>query len=387
MVSRVIRVLLDVSAVPTQPVGAGVYTVELARGLAEHDAVELHLLARRSDLRWNMICPRATIHNQVPDSRGLRIAWERYRGSRFARKIGCDLWHGPHYTLPQRLQCATVVTIHDLTFFDHPETHQRVKVHFFRRAILANARRATRLVCVSQTTAARLHELVLDHAPVTVAHHGVDHDRFRADGSVVQAKFDNELLAAHGITGDFIAFVGTIQPRKALPTLTKAFSSIRIDHPELRLVIAGGDGWGTTELNEAILANGVAASVIRTGYVDDSTVAALYRRAVIVAYPSLAEGFGLPALEAMACGAPLVTTRGTAMDEFLADAAVTSAPGDADALTAALRRALEPEQQSFLRSRGPQVAAKFTWSACIDTHIGAYGSAIESASTAPTTTR
>ena len=383
MVKVDMRVLLDVSAVPKQPVGAGIYTVEIARGLAQRDDVELHLLARTSDDRWAQLCPTATVHNEVPEARPLRLAWERWRGARFAAKIHCDLWHGPHYTLPQGLRCATVVTIHDLTFFDLPETHQRFKVGFFRRAILANARSATMTLCVSKATADRLREIVPDHAPITVAHHGVDHHRFRVNRNPAEAEADRALLADRGVSGDFIAFVGTIQPRKALPTLTAAFAALRSDYPEFRLVIAGGDGWGTTELLDAIREHGVATSVVRLGYVDDATVAALYRQATVVAYPSLAEGFGLPALEAMACGAALVTTSGTAMDEFLADAAITAPPGDAAALTIALRSALEAPTQHHLRERGPQVAAEFTWSACVDTHVGAYGLAITAVSSPP----
>ena len=330
---------------------------------------------------------RATVHRDVPDARPLRIIWERFRGANFAAKIRCDLWHGPHYTLPKALQCATVVTIHDLTFFDFPETHQRMKVAFFRRAITANTRRASRVVCVSHTTAERLTALVAQHGPVTIAHHGVDHDRFRVNLDAAEAEIDRKILADRGISGQYIAFVGTIQPRKALPTLTAAFASLRADHPELRLVIAGSDGWGTSQLLDAIRAHGVATSVIRPGYLDDATVAALYRQALAVAYPSLAEGFGLPALEAMACGAPLVTSSGTAMDEFLDDAAITAPPGDADALASALRTAFEPKQQARLRRRGPEVAADFTWSACVDTHLAAYGSAIEALSNSPRSTR
>jgi glycosyltransferase involved in cell wall biosynthesis len=376
MVEHDMRVVLDVSAVPTQPVGAGIYTLELARGLSDSAMIDLHLLSRRNDERWEQLCPNATVHKLTPDSRPLRIAWERTRGARFAADVQCDLWHGPHYTLPRGLRCATVVTIHDLTFFDNPETHERVKVQFFRRAITTNARRATQVVCVSQTTADRLDALVAGHAPTIVAHHGVDHDRFFVNREPRQDALDQALLAERGIHGDFITFVGTIQPRKALPTLITAFAALKANFPQLRLVIAGGDGWGTTELLDAIRTHGVATSVVRPGYVDDATVAALYRQAKVVAYPSLAEGFGLPALEAMACGAALVTTRGTAMDEFLDDGAITAPPGDADALTAALRVALTDETQRRLRARGPQIAAAFTWSACVGTHLGAYGAAI-----------
>lgn len=372
------RALLDVSAVPDRPVGAGVYTVAVARGLAARHDVELVLLTRRDDAdRWHSIAPGAEIVAAVPAARPARLGWERLRGAQVARDAGIDLWHGPHYTLPDHLPVPSIVTVHDLTFFDTPETHERVKVHFFRAAIRRNAARATRVLCVSQTTAARLDALVPGHAPVDVAHHGVDHERFRVADAALRAA-DTARLARHGISGRIVVFVGTIQPRKGLPTLVEAFAPIAATDPELRLVLAGGDGWGVDELRAAITRHGVATRVIRPGYVDDDTVAALYRSAAVVAYPSLAEGFGLPALEAMACGTPLVTTSGTAMDEFVGDGALVVPPGDARALSDALRRALDDTNEAArLRARGPQLAAAYTWDACIEAHVAAYRAAVQ----------
>ena len=173
-----LRVLLDVSAVPPRPVGAGVYTVALARELATRDDITLMLLARTDDgERWATIAPGAAVHTIVPGPRPARLAWEQLRGARTARSLGLDLWHGPHYTMPTRLPCPAIVTVHDLTFFDLPEAHERSKVIFFRRTIRAGAAHATRLVCVSHTTAERLDAVLPDHAPVSV---GVPRCRPRA---------------------------------------------------------------------------------------------------------------------------------------------------------------------------------------------------------------
>jgi glycosyltransferase involved in cell wall biosynthesis len=179
------------------------------------------------------------------------------------------------------------------------------------------------------------------------------------------------------VSGRFLAFVGTIQPRKGLPTLVAAFAAVARDEPDLRLVVAGGDGWGVDELLAAIAAEQVATRVVRTGYLPDEVVPALYRRAAAVVYPSLAEGFGLPALEALACGAALVTTSGSAMQELVDDAAILVPPGSVDALEAGLRQALEPATAATLRSRGAAVAARYTWSACADEHVRAYRAAVQ----------
>ena len=137
-----VRVLLDVSAVPARPVGAGMYTVALASGLAAHADVDLHLLTRTDDEdRWATIAPAAEVHGAAPVRRPARLAWEQARAGA-GRARAPDVWHGPHYTMPLRAGVPCVVTIHDLTFFDHPEWHERSKVVFFRRMIRAAARRA-----------------------------------------------------------------------------------------------------------------------------------------------------------------------------------------------------------------------------------------------------
>jgi glycosyltransferase involved in cell wall biosynthesis len=380
-----VRVLLDVSAVPARPVGAGIYTVALASGLASHPDVELHLLTRHDDEpRWETIAPGAAVHGAAPGRRPARLAWEQARGGALANHLAPDVWHGPHYTMPLGLgplgvgplhtAVPCVVTMHDLTFFDHPEWHERSKVVFFRRMIRASARRASGIVCVSAYTADRLRALAHPRGPVTVAHHGVDHERFNTKGDETS---DLATLAAHGIEPPYIAFASTIEPRKNVPELVRAFSRVAADRPDLRLVLAGSDGWGASEVRDAIAASGVATQVMRTGYIDDDMMAPFFRRAEVVAYPSFEEGFGLPALEGLACGAPVVTTEGSALSEVVGDAALTISPADPIALAGAISRVLdEPGLAARLRAAGPPRAAQFTWKRCVDEHLDAYRQAI-----------
>jgi glycosyltransferase involved in cell wall biosynthesis len=366
-----VRVLLDVSAVPARPVGAGMYTVALASGLSGRSDVDVHLLTRRGDAeRWRSLAPAATLHSAAPDRRPARLAWEQTRAPALGARIRPDVWHGPHYTMPMRAGGPCVVTIHDLTFFDHPEWHERSKVAYFRRMIQAAARRADLLVCVSAYTAERLRALAEPRAEVVVIHHGVDHQRFTTAGN---EHTDLAALATHGIEPPYIAFAGTIEPRKNVPTLVRAFARIADSRPELRLVLAGSDGWGAREARDAITASGVATRVIRPGYLETSTVAAFFRRAAVVAFPSLEEGFGLPALEGLACGAPVVTSQGSALAEVVDSAALLIWPGDTDALARAFTRVLdEPGLAARLRAAGPARAAEFTWAACVDRHVDAY---------------
>jgi glycosyltransferase involved in cell wall biosynthesis len=372
-----VRVLLDVSAVPARPVGAGVYTIAIARGMSARADIDLQLLARRGDTeRWHEIAPGATVHPLVPNRRPARLAWEQVSGPRVARRIRPDVWHGPHYTMPLRSTFPTVVAMHDLTFFDHPEWHERSKVVYFRRMIAAAAHRADVIVTGSHDAAAGLEARFQLQGETVVIHHGVDHTRF-APAPSVDGAADEALLARHGIARPYIAFASTIEPRKDVPSLVHAFARIAPTHPDVQLVVAGGDGWGIEEARAAIASSGVATRVLRPGYVDDATLAALFRRAEVIAYPSLVEGFGMPALEALASGTPLVTTSGSALEEIVGDTAVLVPPADVDALARALASVLDdPALAARLRSEGPARAATFTWKRSIEAHVAAYDRAI-----------
>jgi glycosyltransferase involved in cell wall biosynthesis len=372
-----VRVLLDVSAVPARPAGAGVYTCRLAEALDRLRECELHLLARRDDGdRWRALATGATVHDVVPPPRPSRLTWEQLRAPALAARLGIDVWHGPHYTIPLRLRTPAVTTIHDLTFFEHPEWHERSKVLFFRRMIPASAARAAAIVAVSGATATAVAEILEPAAPIVTIAHGVDHDRFRP--APAGDPTDLTRIDALGVRPPYIAFVGTIEPRKAVPTLVEAFARLAPDHPGLRLVLAGGDGWGAEEARAAVAASGVATRIVRVRWVPDEALPALLRQAAAVAYPSHEEGFGLPALEALACGAPLVTSAESPMADFAGPAALLVPPGNAGALAWALNRVLtDHEVAGGLRQEGPKSAAPYTWEASARLHLDAYRLAVK----------
>jgi glycosyltransferase involved in cell wall biosynthesis len=364
---------LDVSAVPLRPAGAGYYTMALAHGLASCDDIGLSLVARRGDeRRWHDLAGTAVVRGVVPAARPSRLVFEQLRLSHVLRAAGVQVHHGPHYTMPARSPVACVVTIHDCTFFDHPEWHLRSKAAFFRRAIRRAARKAAVLICVSQVTEERLRAWCDVRAPVVVAPHGVDHERFMPEEPSAGA--DRAVLAALGVPADrpLVAFVGTLEPRKGVLPLIGAFDHLARRHPDAVLVLGGQTGWGMAETERALAAARHPERILRTGYLPDDAVPALLRQAAVVAYPALEEGFGLPALEALACGAPLVTTEGTAMAEMAGGAALLVAPGDAASLAAALATALDDGRASPRRSLGITVARGRTWEASVALHRQAY---------------
>jgi glycosyltransferase involved in cell wall biosynthesis len=395
-----VELTLDVSAVPQNPAGAGRYIIELVRALASRDDVALELVARRGDgSRWPTVAPGAPVHELVPARRPARLAYERLwlgRRREVARRAGSPgrtsttarvepppVYHGPHYTLPGWLppHVGRVATIHDLTFFDHPEWHERSKVRFFRSAIVRSARVADAVVCVSATTARRLGELVTVRGEVVVAEHGVDPDRFRPAEVSDRARAElAERLG--GRDGELVVHVGTIEPRKGVVDLVEAFSRLAASRPRLRLALAGVPGWGVADVEAAVGRSAHRDRIAVLGWVPDETISALLSAAAVVAYPSRQEGFGLPALEAMAAGVPLVTTAGTVMAELSEGVAWLAEPGRPDSLAAALEAALgarAEERERRLRA-GLAAAARFTWARTADSHLEAYRIAAAAAS-------
>ncbi|HVC14249.1 MAG TPA: glycosyltransferase family 1 protein [Acidimicrobiales bacterium] len=371
------RVSLDVTAVPATPAGAGRYTVELASALAARTEPKVVVLARRTDAeRWRRLATgRLDVLASAPSPRPLRLAWEQLGLPRVLHRVLPDVHHAPHYTMPERSSVPVVVTVHDCTYFDHPEWHEPIKVRLFRRAIRVAARRAGALVCVSETTARELATFCRVDAPVVVAPHGVDHARFTPDAP--SRGSDDAAIGRLGVDPGcrYVLFLGTVEPRKDVATLVRAFSALGDDERDLLLVVAGRRGWGTSPVDEALAASAHRDRIIWTGYVPDDAVPALLRNAAVVAYPSLAEGYGLPALEALACGAPLVTTEGTAMAELAGDAAVLVARSDPDGLADALAGVLR-EAGGVAAARRREVglarAASRTWAASAERHVEAY---------------
>ena len=294
--------------------------------------------------------------------------------------MGVGVHHAPHYTMPERSPVPCVVTIHDCTFFDHPEWHVRSKALLFRRAIRRAALQAAALVCVSEVTAARLQACCEVRAPIVVAPHGVDHGRFTPVEPSLGA--DAAVLDASGVPRDrpLVSFVGTLEPRKGVASLVAAFDRVADMQRDAVLVLGGQVGWGLSAIERALAAARHGDRIVRTGYLPDAAVPALLRQSTVVAYPALEEGFGLPALEALACGAPLITTEGTAMAEMAQGAASLVGPGDdaalADALALAFEGGKDASDVGRRQALGLAVAAQFTWASSVEKHVGAYDVAI-----------
>jgi len=371
-----VKLALDVSAVPPRMAGAGRYIGELARRVPA-TGVDTTLVTRRDDtLRWHDWSPSTHIASIVPNARPTRLLYEALLAGHSATSKSVDVWHSPHYTMPRHSTTPTVVTILDLMFFTNPEWHERWKVPFFRRAISYAATHADVLVSISEFTARQLDEHVPKHAPVVVATLGVDLEKFSVDSS-----HDTELLRAHGFVVDrpYIFFLGTFEPRKGIDVLLKSFEEIARRDSDVELWLAGQPGWGVKDIETQIAGHSALSRIRRLGFVDETVLPALIRQSRVVTYPSRGEGFGMPVIEALACGAIVETSADTVMSEIAGGAALLARAGDAEQLADVLTSALSMSDED--RARHARIARAraeiFTWDSSIAQHVKAYEMAVQ----------
>ncbi|MEY2449429.1 MAG: hypothetical protein QOH79_2905 [Acidimicrobiaceae bacterium] len=369
------RVLVDATAIPVHRGGVGRYVDELTRALAAA-GIDVVVACRPSDESAFAAAVERAVPVAAARWRGSRLLWEQFRLPRLVRTVRPDVLHCPHYTIPRSPGVPVVVTIHDATFFTRPDLHTWVKGPFFRRATRIALHRAARCVVPSSATAHALVQRVgADERKLTVAHLGADLSFFTAPAPEDVAK----LRTAYDLgDGPFVAFLGTLEPRKNVPALIEGFvAAFRDDEQAPTLVLAGGSGWDHS-IASAVEAARKHVRVVSTAYLPLEQVPALLGGAAVVVYPSLDEGFGLPVLEAMACGAAVLTTRRGSLPEVGGDAVAYTEP-DAASIGAALRSLVaDPDRRAELSAAGPQRARGFTWAASANAHIEAFEAAIGS---------
>lgn len=284
----------------------------------------------------------------------LRLSWEMARHRP-------NVLFVPAHVVPVIHPRATVVTIHDLGYRRFPEAHTASASRYLDWSTRWSVRAARRVIAVSGATRDDLVTMLsVPDRKITVVHHGVRPVVNRPSDDVVHATLDR--LA---IPRPYVLFLGTVQPRKNLQRLICAFRQVVDAGLPHTLVIAGRMGWLAEPIRAAVAACGLTARVHFTGYVADGDLPALYTGADVFAFPSLAEGFGMPALEALSYGVPVVTSDTTSLPEIVGDAGLLVDPEDEAALGAALVRALADDTlRARLALAGPERAARFSWERC-----------------------
>lgn len=379
---------IDGRSLLTDKTGVGVYTDRLITGLLASDNTincKLYLplplklgfaggkakgaLLRRIAANYGGRVELTTV--EFPPQKLQRMLWRFISSPAIESALGnIDVFHATSFIMPPLKFAKGVLTIYDLTFMLFPAFHGK-GMQAFTRDIRNYANRADCIIAISKHTKRDIMEhLQVPEERIRVTMLAAD-ERYRI---VNDPDSITSVKSKFGIDGDYILYTGTLEPRKNVPALIRAYSQLRnearITH---RLVLAGKKGWLYDEILESVRTLGLERYVIFTGYVADEDMPYLYNGAELFVYPSFYEGFGLPPLEAMACGCPVVTSNTSSLPEVVGGAGLMVDPYRPEELAEAMGRILEDsELRSELRERGLKRAAEFSWRRCAEETLAVY---------------
>jgi glycosyltransferase involved in cell wall biosynthesis len=368
------RIAIDATALPFRHRGAANYITHLIAHLpGVDDRNEYVVLCKTKDVAVLPSGPRVSLVPVALTTRPQRLLWEQLVLPSVLRRLRIDVLHSPHFSAPIVTGASRrVVTVHDLAAYRHPESHSFVKRWYFRSMIRA-ARRADRIVTLAESIRDDLiHRHGVPADRIDVVPHGVD-DAFRPLGENVPAE---RALEEYGLTHPFVLYVGELSARKNLERLIEAVERLAGSIP-MMVALVGPMGQGAGRLRARMARSPLRGRIRVMGYMSPSDLIELYRAADVFVYPSLYEGFGLPVLEAMACGTPVIISDRQAMTEVAGDAALrfeaTSAEALADVLATTL---LDDDLARSLRARARARARAFTWPRTAELTRDAYERAI-----------
>lgn len=360
------RIGLDGIPLTALKTGVGHYTFELACALARVAPESKFEVVYPSNLPSEITAQAASL--SIPanlEIKKVRVGpvgryWWSTGLPRYIRRSGIELFHGTNYDVPPWRQCPTVLTIHDLSLLIHPETHEKRRVSRARRRLPLMAKAANAVIVPTESVRGE----VCKHLGLSAEKVFAVPEAARACFAPMEVEHSEDVRRRLGIGNDFLLTVGTIEPRKNLQTLVNAFEEVTggQSQPTLQLVIAGSRGWLSEPFFNALEKSPMRKRIIVTEYLNDDELRALYSSCQAFVYPSIYEGFGLPPLEAMACGAPVITSHIPALEETTGGAAILIEPTNVQELAGAIVDLLESDD---LRSRfstlGRSRAAEFTW--------------------------
>lgn len=367
---------MDLTQVPVGRMGVGSYAENLLAQL-EHVTPELSLLAvlQSDDPALRSAVPTRArtivVSARIFRNFAARLLLEQIYLPWLAWRHKAEVIHSLHYSLPLLpTRARKLVTMHDMTAFLLPALHTRAKGAYIRFFIRQAVRRADHLIFVSASALADCRgwfRLPLTNA--TVVHHGKS-NAFHPQAHAAQQQ---AVALRYSLPDNYLLYLGTLEPRKNVPMLLRAFGELHTHHPEARLVVAGKKGWHFAEIFDTLRTLRLESAVTFTGYVDEIDKPALLRGATLFVYPSLHEGFGVPVLEAMACGIPTITGNRTSLPEIAGEGALLVDPTSQQQLSAALELLYtSATARASVAARGLSQAAKFSWKKTAEETVAVY---------------
>jgi glycosyltransferase involved in cell wall biosynthesis len=366
------RVAIDATSIPSRPAGAGVYAIELIRAMMERDPRDGYAVFTRGPWFDDAAHERRNwrVHHVSAASRQARLFWEQARLPGIVARLGIDVLHSTHHTLPLRpMRAKRVVTVHDVTFFRLPERYPPARRMYMQTMTRLSARIADAIIAPSNAVREDVvRALRVDPAKITVVYEAAA-ERYRPlpPGECASVR------ARYGVEAPYVLSVGSREPGKNRERLIRAMRELRDAGTDRRLLVVGQPAW-KYEGEEALVDSlRMSDRVIFAGYVPDGDLPALYSACDAFAFPSLYEGFGVPVLEAMACGAPVVTSDVSATAEVAGNAAVLVDPHSVASIRDGMRRVLTDDGlRRDLATFGKARAAQFSWRRAADETYAVY---------------
>ncbi len=371
------ELLFDASCLMKDLTGVGVYVRDLLREMIPMDPsirYTIFLNALKGPLprvSWGT-APNVTLVRRRIPGRALLEIWRRGLPPSIERLAGCrpEVFHSPNFFYQKSRIARTVTTIHDLAFLKRTTYGDRYAGKYHRETLMKNLNRVDHCIVVSESVRDDLMQLCeVPERKISVIHHGMIPD-FTPDDNPAQTR---RILDSEQIPQQYLLTVGTVEPRKNMALLVRAFKKISGIWPDLHLVIAGKPSSGLLQVENAIEETGLGTKVHVCGYVELDTLISLYRGAIAAVFPSWDEGFGFPPLEAAGCGIPVLVSDIPVHREILADAAVYFQPDSLESLEQSMSNCLVPEfPRSERVASGIRRAAIYSWKTAARRHIDVY---------------
>jgi glycosyltransferase involved in cell wall biosynthesis len=360
------KVGINAQKLLSKDTGVGIYTTRLIENLiTEEQDIDFVLFSS-----YGIDLPREYLRDGVElylspfplNSNTLRILWEQSVLPFHVRKCGCDIFHYPDHTASLLMGVTpTIITVHDLAFLRFPQTFDLSRAMYKKMVINRSVGIADRIIAVSSFTKNELVDLLnIDPDKISIVYNGVSPMFREIDRGEAR---DRISYLIPGLKKDYLLFVGTLEPRKNVVSLVHSYNLLRKQGKiDAQLVIVGSRGWLYDKLFKEIAKNSLVDDIIFTGYVTNEQLVMLYNGANFLIYPALYEGFGLPVLEAMACGIPVITSDRSSLSEVAGDAAMKIDPNSEEDIADAMAKLYQnKELREEYRKRGLERAKMFSW--------------------------